>query len=80
MTTRSLSRDHRRVVLAERASERTQRRCLLVLAACDDGRVPDRPLIDRLDRLVGEADALWERLTGMPEAEARLRQAWRRAA
>lgn len=72
--------DHRRIVLAERAHARTQRRCLLVLAACDAERVPDRPLIDRLDRLVGEADSLWERLTGMPEAEARLRQAWRVAA
>lgn len=79
--TRTMPTDHRRIVLAERAHVRTQRRCLLLLAACDaDQPDPSPALVARLDRLIGEADALWERLAGMPEAEARLRQAWRVAA
>jgi hypothetical protein len=81
MTTRGMSVDHRRIALADRAQRRTQRRCLLLLAACDADQVAPSPeLVTRLDRLIGEADALWERLTGMPEAEALLRQAWRTAA
>lgn len=81
MSAHGMSRDHRRAVLAARAQARTQRRCLILLASCEaDQPGPDPALVARLDRLIGEADALWERLTGMPEAEALLRQAWRIAA
>lgn len=80
-TTRTMAPDHRRIALAERAQARTQRRALLLLAACDaDQPDPSPAFVSRMDRLIGEADSLWERLTGMPEAEARLRQAWRVAA
>ncbi len=71
---------HRRIALAERAQARTQRRALLLLASCDAEQDPSPAVVSRLDRLIGEADALWERLSGMPEAEAQLRQAWRVAA
>ena len=74
-----MTRDHRLIVLAERARSRTLRRCLLLFAACDAGE-PSPELVARLDRLIGEADALWERLAGLPAAEARLRAAWRVAA
>lgn len=75
-----MSTQHRRAALAQRAQDRTQRRALLLLASCDADQDPSPAVVSRLDRLIGEADALWERLSGMPEAEARLRQAWRVAA
>lgn len=75
-----MSPDHRRIALAQRAQDRTQRRALLLLASFDADQDPSPAVVSRLDRLIGEADALWERLSGMPEAEARLRQAWRVAA
>lgn len=75
--TRGMAPDHRRHLLAHRASERTRRRALLLIASVTPTIDPDPALVARLDLLVGEADRLWERLAGLPEAEARMRQAWR---
>lgn len=59
-STRGQSPDHRRIAIWHRAKDRTQRRALLLLAACD-GPTPREELV-RLERLMVEADRLAARI------------------
>lgn len=81
MRTRDMAPDHRRIAVARRASERTRRRALLIIAAVSpEDAHPDPATIARFDRLVGEADRLHDRIIGLPADELERRDAWRTGA
>lgn len=77
-STRGRDPDHRRIVIWQRAQRRTERRALLLLARIDQDPPNGDPELRRLDRLIGQADDLAERLTFAPDIASRRR--WRTAA
>lgn len=62
-STRHLGRDHRLILLRERARARRRRRVDNLLAYLDWGRDPHPPTVAELDDLIGQADLLCRRLT-----------------
>lgn len=62
-STRGEAVDHRRIHLRERARKRTKRRVLAVIESIELGQtVETHPELRRLDRLLGQAAGLEQRL------------------